>query len=76
MKENSFKDEDKEKVIEFLNFLAQHAKFDDLNIEKIIKFFKLLSYLQTQIIPKINDHILEIKKVHEPTDSKVDDDIL
>jgi hypothetical protein len=64
--ENGFKEEDKEKVIEFLNLVANKAKFDGMTVQDNIDFFKLLSFMQSKLLPKIEDHILEVKKVHEP----------
>jgi len=63
--ENKFNEKDKEKVIEFLNIVAQKAKFE-MNTQEIIKYFSLLSHMQKEILPKINDNILEIKRVIEP----------
>jgi len=64
--ENKFKDEDKQKVIEFLNFVAQKATFNDLKVEDNIKFFRLLNYMQATLIPKIDANVLEIKQVINP----------
>jgi len=64
--ENKFKDDDKQKVIEFLNFIAQKATFSDLKVEDNIKFFRLLNFMQTVLIPKIDSNILEVKQVIEP----------
>jgi ABC-type uncharacterized transport system ATPase subunit len=63
--ENKFKDDDKEKVIEFLNFIAEKAVFNGLKVQDNIKFFRLLNHMQTQILPKIEANILEIKKITE-----------
>jgi hypothetical protein len=59
-----FKEEDKEKVIEFLNLVAKHAKFN-MDTAEIINYFKLLSFMQKELLPKINANILEIVKVVE-----------
>lgn len=67
---NSFKDQDKEKVIEFLNFIAKKAKFDSMTVQDNIEFFKLLSYMQQQLLVKIEEHILEVKKVHKPIEKE------
>lgn len=63
---NTFKDEDKKKVVDFLNHIAKHATFEH-TVEESIEFFKLLSYMQKELIPKINDNVLEIKKVVDTT---------
>lgn len=62
---NSFKEEDKEKVIKFLNIIAKKAKFE-MNTQEIIEYFSLLNYAQKELLPKINDHIFEIQEVIEP----------
>lgn len=62
--QNSFKEEDKEKLIEFLNSVAKFARFN-VDTNELINYFKLLSYMQTTILPKINSHILEVKRIVE-----------
>jgi len=64
-----FKDEDKEKVIEFLNLIAKKAKFE-MNTQEVIAYFKLLSHIQSVILPKIDSNILEVVKVHETEEKK------
>lgn len=66
---NGFKEEDKQIVIEFLNAVAKHAKFE-MDTQEIIKYFKLLSKMQQDILPKIESHIFEIKKVVNPPTKK------
>ena len=63
--ENSFKDEDNENVIKFLNIVALKAEFQ-LKTPDIIEFFKLLKYMQTELLPKIDSHILEVKRIVDP----------
>ena len=63
--ENKFSEDDKKKVVEFLNLVAEKAKFD-LNTSEIIKYYGLLSYFQKELLPKIDANILEIVKVVEP----------
>lgn len=62
---NSFTEEDKKKVIEFLNMVATKGDFK-LNTQEVIQYFGLLSYMQKTLIPKIEEHILEVKRVIEP----------
>lgn len=62
--ENSFKEEDKQKFIEFLNLIAKKAQFN-LNTQEIINYFSLLNHMQKVMLPKIDNHILEVKKVVE-----------
>lgn len=66
-----FTDKDKAQVVEFLNFIATEARFkpnsDGVDTAFIIKYFKLLSFMQQTILPKIDANILEIIKVHKPS---------
>jgi hypothetical protein len=63
--QNSLNEEDKKKVIEFLNFVAKKAKYE-VDTQEIISYFKLLSYMQQELLPKIESNILEVKEVIEP----------
>lgn len=62
--DNKFTEEDKEKVVQFLNLVAKNANFN-VNTSQIIEYFKLLSFMQQTLIPKIDDNILELKKIIE-----------
>jgi hypothetical protein len=62
--EMKFTEEDKKKVINFLNMVAKSAKFE-FDTQQVIEYFKLLSHMQQTILPKIEDNILEIKRVVE-----------
>lgn len=64
MGENKFNEQDKQKFIEFLNMVAKNAQFN-VNTTELINYFKLLQHMQTQILPKIDANILEVKKVVE-----------
>ena len=66
MTKSNFSEEDKEKLVEFLNMVATKAKFE-IDTKEVIQYFKLLSYMQQTILPKINSHILEVIAVHEST---------
>jgi len=68
--ENKFTKEDKEKLIEFINFLATKCKLDGITISDNIKFYGLLSFVQKELIPKIENNILEVVKVVESEDNK------
>jgi len=61
-KQNSFTEEDKESVIQFLNFIANKAEFK-MNTKEVIEYFKLLTYMQKTLLSKIDDNIFEIKKI-------------
>lgn len=67
--ENKFQKEDKEKVIEFLNLVAKHAKFE-MNTPELINYFKALSYMQKSLLPKIEANIFEIIAVKEAETNK------
>lgn len=54
-----FKEKDKTQVIEFLNFVAKKATFNDISIEDNIKLFKLLSYMQIELLKKIDNHLFD-----------------
>lgn len=69
----SFDEEDKKKVIDFLNMVAKHAKFE-LNTAELIQYFKLLSHMQTKIVPKVEANILEVKRVIESKESAVSEE--
>ena len=62
--ENKFTEDDKKKVIEYLNKIAKHAKFT-LDTVELIEYFQLLSHMQKIILPKIEANILEITKIVE-----------
>ena len=69
MDKNNFTEEDKKKVVDFLNAVAKHAKFE-MDTKEIIEYFKLLSYMQSNLLPKIDDNIFELKKVVEHKEEK------
>jgi hypothetical protein len=64
MNDMNFAEDDKQKLVEFLNMVAKHAKFE-LNTTELIQYFKLLSHMQTKMIPKIDANILEVKRIIE-----------
>ena len=61
---NSFTQDDKKKVIDFLNFVAKKAEWQT-NTQEVVEYFKLLSFMQQTLLPKIDANILEIVKVVE-----------
>jgi hypothetical protein len=63
--ESKFTEEDKKKIVDFLNLVADKATFE-LTTNEVIKYYGLLSYMQRELIPKVNDNILEVIKVIEP----------
>ena len=68
--ENKFNEKDKEQLIEFLNFIANKAEFNKLSTNEIIKYFRLLNFMQTQMLPKVDSNIMEIKRVIEAKDKE------
>jgi hypothetical protein len=59
-----FTEEDKAKLVEFLNMNAKHAKFE-LDTLQLVNYYKLLQYMQGKILPKMDANILEVKRVVE-----------
>ncbi len=65
LRPGSFEEKDKERLVEFLNFVAKNAKFE-MQVPDIIKFYGLLNWAQQALLKKVNDNILEVKAIHEP----------
>jgi len=63
MKQN-FTEEDKSKATKFLNLVAKHARFN-VDTNELIEYFKMLAFMQQSLLPKIDDHILEYRRVIE-----------
>lgn len=59
-----FTEEDKLKVIKFLNLNANSAKLT-LDTKELVEYFKLLNYMQTTLLPKIDANIMEVTKIIE-----------
>jgi hypothetical protein len=57
-----FTEEDQENLVDFLNMTATKAKFE-MNTAELIKYFKLLSFMQNTLKRKVEGHILELKEV-------------
>lgn len=64
MNKLNFTEQDKQKVVDFLNYVATHAEFT-LKTQELISYFKLLAFMQQELLPKIDANILEIKRVIE-----------
>lgn len=69
MDDKHFTEDDQSKLIDFLNMVATKAKFE-FDTAEVIKYFKLLLHMQKSILPKLNDHILEVKAIHIPKEEK------
>lgn len=67
--ENKFTEEDKKKLLDFVNIVASKAKFE-FNTTEVIKYFKLLSFIQQELLPKVDANIMEITKVVELKESE------
>ena len=61
---NKFNESDKDKIIDFLNIVADKAEFT-LKTRDAIKYYHLLSYMQNELLPKVEDNILEVTRVIE-----------
>lgn len=62
MSDLKFKEADKNKIIDYLNFVSNSAKFN-LDTNQCIKYYALLTYMQKELLPKIEANIFEIEKV-------------
>jgi len=60
-----FTQEDEERTVELLNFIATHAEFKSLSVKQVLQFTKLLNWAQTQLLPKVSAHQFEILSVKE-----------
>ena len=69
MDSKNFTEEDKDKLVEFLNVVAKKAEFK-MNTQDVIQYFKLLSFMQQTLLPKVDSHILEVKQVVEAPESE------
>lgn len=67
----NFTEEDKKALIDFLNYVAEHATFE-MKTKDVLSYFKLLRVMQTSILPKVEKHILEVVKVVEPEKEEVE----
>jgi len=56
-------DEDSKKVIEFLNMVADKAELK-LSTRELIHYFKLLNWMQTGLLKKIEDSSVSDVKVY------------
>lgn len=66
---NSFTEKDYDAVVEFLNHIANKAEFKH-TVKESIMFVKLLNNMQTNILPKIKDNILEIQAISKAKEQK------
>jgi hypothetical protein len=66
IKAGTWTEEDKKQVIEFVNFVAKNAKFDGMTVATNIELFKMLNWIQTGLIKKIDSCVLDVVAIHEP----------
>lgn len=69
--DKGFKEKDLENLTKLLNFIAEKAEFK-VNVKETISFYGLMAWAQQELMKKIKDNILEIKKVHEPVEEPVE----
>lgn len=61
----SFTNKDKDNVVKFLNFIALKAEFNKLSVSETVQFYHLLNYFQTELLKKIDDHLMEVIQTKE-----------
>jgi hypothetical protein len=60
-----FTEKDKEQLISYMNFNAEHSRFKNLSHENAIEFVTLLKYMQQMFLPKLMHCLEELKKIEE-----------
>lgn len=63
---NGFKEADINRFVDFLNFIANHAKFDGLSVKDQLEFVRLLNHQQQVVLTKMQELIFEEPKLHTP----------
>lgn len=66
---DKFNEEDKGKVIKYLNIVAKKARFN-MDTQELIEYYKLLNYMQVELLPKIDANIFEVKSIKEDDSSE------
>jgi len=66
MLQGSFTEEDVNKFVEFLNYVADRAVFKECTIKDQLAFVQLLGYQQKTILHKMRQSILEVVDYKEP----------
>ena len=64
--DGKFTSKDVERMVELLNFVATHGKFDGLSVKTVLQFTRLLNWAQTDLLPKIETHKFEVVSVTQP----------
>ena len=70
MMNNTFTEDDKKQVVDFLNFIATRAVFPKWRTADSIMHFKLLAFMQQTLLPKIDANILEVIALRQIDESK------
>lgn len=65
----NFTDDDVKKAVDLLNLIAEKATFE-LDTYEAINYVKLLNHMQKVTLPKINSHVLEVKRVVEQQEAQ------
>lgn len=63
LKEHSFEEADVEQFAKLLNLMHEHV--NGLDGKKAFEYFKLMSWAQQKMMPKIKAHVLGEPKIHE-----------
>lgn len=64
LKEKSFDEQDKEKLIKLLNLM--HTKISNLNGKEAFEYRDLMGWAQQVLLKKVNNHIMGEAKIVEP----------
>lgn len=63
MIDGKFTEEDREKLVKYLNLVHQKSSFN-LTPQEILNYSVLLGHVQKHILPKIEKNILEVVEVN------------
>jgi hypothetical protein len=64
LKDAAFEEQDKERLVEFLNFITLKARFE-LDVKEAIKLRDFLAWMQSTVLVKMSKNIMGEVKVHE-----------
>lgn len=56
----TFTQRDKDYIIKFLNLVATKATFKEMSVKDSIELYQQLNYFQTDLLKKIDQHLLEV----------------
>lgn len=69
MTQKSFKEKDSENIVKLLNFISDKARFN-LDVKETITLYGLMAWAQQDLKPKIDAHVMEVKRVVENPEPK------